>query len=349
MRMSDSESDEDSKRRKLDTKSHGTIPNIRIEGRQILQHYEEDLRSDLAVHLYSAHLSHLQDKDFPVNSWTSWPMSRKRVPNPNVLEKYIDEDDLIPRDDPVSKLDGNIIQRNPKKQIPIEEQQLQIENGRDGEDQEEEEVDSESEEDDDDAELQFDREIHALFQRKIQENFVSSKRKIPYELQPTVDDVNLPEHHSSSIKNRLHDMITKFPVSSKSFNRKANFDWKDILFQSGIKDQRLYEKLQTLFVEDATSFLNDFEAREQQDLSNEDSESEQSEGNESDDDESNNAKTNGKGKEDESDGDLETNDDTTITTPAKRYDNGYRVAEQIKANLIRKQIRDKLLEEFFED
>jgi hypothetical protein len=215
--------------------------------KNILKHFEEDYKEDLGVHLYSAHLMHTQSLKFPPKEWTSWPLDPADVPDPSTLEDYVDEPEI----------DREL------KTIEIREPEHNRWN---------EELAFSSDEEDDnnrgdsDPSKIMELEIERLYKRKIY-RAISEKGHRIYGTEPTVDELKAPPELSEEIMKKIDTMLSKFRCN-KMITRNLNkslFTWSDILLQSGAKDPKFLQRMKSVFVDEADTFMQNWKNEQNSD------------------------------------------------------------------------------------
>ncbi|ODQ56794.1 hypothetical protein WICANDRAFT_65674 [Wickerhamomyces anomalus NRRL Y-366-8] len=221
------------------------LADLRREAKQVLKHYEGDYKNDLAIHLYSTHLMHQMDPGFPKRIWTSWPLPPEDVPDPNSTSTYCDDDPDFVKEPGISTLGMN--------------------EDDDDDDQIQGILDYESEQQDpsirSDPDEDLKIELDALFKRKIyagiQKLAISNK---DYHLQPSLDYPQFPDLIEEKIKEKIDQLMNKFPKPAKfPRHHRGFFNWRDLLLRSNIDDLDFINKTEDIFIQVPKRTLKEFE------------------------------------------------------------------------------------------
>jgi hypothetical protein len=215
--------------------------------KNILKHFEDDYKEDLGIHLYSVHLMHTQSLNFPPKEWTSWPLDPVDVPDPSTLDDYVDEPEID------RELRANEI-REPEDNRWSEELAFSSDEEND-----------KNREDSDPAKI-MELEIERLYKRKIY-HAISEKGHHIYGTEPTVDELRAPPELSGEIMKKIDTMMSQFRCNkmvSRNLN-KSLFTWSDILLQSGVKDPKFLQRMKSVFVDEADTFMQNWKSEQDSD------------------------------------------------------------------------------------
>lgn len=222
-----------------------SIVELRQNSKQVLEHYEEDYKNDLAIHLYSAYLMHQQNPLFPHHPWTSWPKAPDVVPDPKTIDLYTDEPETVSvsgigRTSESSKLNNisKVNSRSDPKEI------LKI-------------------------------ELERLFKRKIHHQ-ISNNPNEEYYTQPSLEHIQLPSFLMDKITTKIDDLM-------KKFTRDVGFiqhDWEHLLIQAGDVNPKCVKKAEHIFINSSKDALKEFNSQQHNEIdsdSDDDSEEESEE------------------------------------------------------------------------
>ncbi|ODV76123.1 Rrn9p CYBJADRAFT_7387 [Cyberlindnera jadinii NRRL Y-1542] len=207
--------------------------------RRTIGSLEREHNEDLAVHLYSAHLLRKKDRMFPRNQWTAWPVSSHEVPDPKVLDEYVDE----PETERVLKY----------REMVFASDGCGEEDQERGEDDEEPQPVDEVERATKYLELELDR----AFKRVVYDRISRSEHE-RYGGEPNIEHLSIPQFLSDSIRQKIDDTLERFTdhKTRNAFNMRA-FTWRDIVSEANA-DVELQQRVGKFFTEDSDKFLEEF-------------------------------------------------------------------------------------------
>lgn len=246
------EDDQEVKQEEPEKLNKTNLVGLRREAKHVLKHYEHDYKNDLGVHLYSAHLMHQINPEFPKRVWTSWPLEPKDVPDPKTSTTYVLDEPEVWKEFGASEAAS--ILNDDDEYLPIDQDILEYEEG----DKEDEDGNIGIRTNPDEN---LSIELDALFKRKIYAGVKKlAKQNEDYLLEPSLDHLSFPEVMEMRIKKKIDQIMEKFPKPDKfpKMNR-GFYNWKDVLLHADIDNKKLLGKAENLFVEDAGRALKEFE------------------------------------------------------------------------------------------
>lgn len=245
--LSDDEREEQPKLEKV------SIVELRQNSKQILQHYEDDYKHDLSIHLYSTYLMHQMDSLFPHRSWACWPKPQDDVPDPKTTQLYTDEPETM--SNTLLNRTSKILDKNSLQQSGSDQS-----NSISGSDPTE----------------TLKIEVERLFKRKIYHQIMKNPDH-KYHVQPSIEHTQLPDMVMEKITDKIDDLMTGLSTTLlREPVGPVEHDWRVLLMQSKVNDQKFIKKVENIFIKSSKEALKETKDQDKDSDSNDSDDNDES-------------------------------------------------------------------------